>query len=151
VKRGEPLRRGVPLRAAPAVTAAWRGRGKRLQPRSAKKAAAQPEEEWVRAVVFARDQGCLLSHLPNEAGRCAGPLTFHHLRKAGQGGPYTVANGVALCAGHNGWVEDYPLEALRWGLVVRGSVTVTEAAARRATWGLTPRRHRWSSRPTLGT
>lgn len=39
---------------------------------------------------------------------CAGPLDFHHVRKAGAGGAYVVANGLALCRFHNDDLENRP-------------------------------------------
>lgn len=59
----------------------------------------------MRAEVFARDgYRCRLEGVKG-AGPCFGVLTFHHRRKSGQGGQYTVANGAALCAGHNERLE----------------------------------------------
>jgi hypothetical protein len=58
----------------------------------------------VREVVFARDgHRCLLF-----SSLCRGGPTFHHRRKAGAGGAYTVENGATLCEFHNGHVEDNP-------------------------------------------
>lgn len=76
----------------------------------------------VREEVFARDGGCRLAGVEG-AGRCFGqPMTFHHRRKASQGGAYTVANGACLCSGHNDQLEaDADLAALGvvLGLVIR--------------------------------
>lgn len=72
----------------------------------------------IRALVFARDRDCQLRDL----GPCAGGPTFHHRRKEGRGGAYTVANGALLCAHHNTLIEhdaDVAREAHTRGLVVR--------------------------------
>lgn len=82
--------------------------------RRAERAAAQP----VIDAVFARDGGCLLRGHQHLTGLCSGRLTPHHLRKAWKGSGYTMHNLVALCAGHNGWVEDHPHMAWGLGLVV---------------------------------
>lgn len=109
------------------------------------RAAARDPEADVRAKVFARDGRCLLDHLTRVAGGCMGRATFHHLQKASaKRGGYTVENGVCLCERHNGWVEDWPKMARRFGLVVGydGDVGVMvdheQAARRRKAWGLTP-------------
>lgn len=66
----------------------------------------------MRALVFARDRRCRLGGVPG-AGRCYGRLTYHHRRKASQGGSYSVDNGAALCAHHNDALEaDADLAAL---------------------------------------
>lgn len=97
---------------------------KRLRPMSDKRRAELPEHDRVRAAVFARDchkcQAKVRGVLTR--WRCSGPLTFHHIRKAAQGGRYTEDNGVALCAGHNDILEadaDAAAEAEAVGLVVR--------------------------------
>jgi hypothetical protein len=65
----------------------------------------------VRAIVFYRDQNsCRLAHLVGVDDRvpaCAGQLTVHHIRKAGQGGLYVPLNLVTLCAWHNDWLETH--------------------------------------------
>lgn len=91
---------------------------------------AQPQRDAVWYEVRHRDRTCLLHGAHGEAitGQpCVGRLTPHHLRKAGQGGAFTVANIVMLCAGHNGWVEDYPLTAYVHGFVVRSGETTADA------------------------
>lgn len=95
-----PLRRGGPLR-----------RRTRLAPMSAKRRASMPARAEVREAVFRRDGGCVLAIWADLAGPCFGPLTFHHRRKASAGGAYSEANGLTLCARHNGWVEDAPSAA----------------------------------------
>lgn len=81
-------------------------RGKRLQARNPERRPADVEAE-VRERVFTRDRWrCRLEGVG--AGPCSGPLTPHHRRKAGSGGAYVEPNLVALCAGHNTWVEDEP-------------------------------------------
>jgi hypothetical protein len=122
-RRTKPLERGTP----PARTA-LPPRAKRLSPRSKKREAELAEQAIVRNRVFARDrwqcQMATVLQLHHQsalaAGPCVGQLTFHHLRKASGLGAYTEANGLTLCAGHNGWVEDHPLHATELGLVRRG-------------------------------
>jgi hypothetical protein len=64
--------------------------------------------------VLERDRVCQAKSLV--AMPCYGPLTYHHLTKASHGGAYSEANGLALCARHNTWVEDHPVEARAIGL-----------------------------------
>lgn len=99
------------------------------------------DDRAVNDAVFRRDGRCLVDHL-REVGACYGPLTYHHLRKQGMGGrkgPRTEAGGIALCAHHNGWVEDHPNAARGLGLVVCGGIEPDEAAARRVAAGIVPR------------
>lgn len=84
-------------------------------------AAEQRRRAEVREAVFRRDQVCQLAGVDG-AGRCFGGPTFHHRRKAGQGGEYSVENGALLCAHHNDELEaNADLAALgrRLGLVKR--------------------------------
>jgi hypothetical protein len=80
-----------------------------LRPVSDRREAERIERDQVRAFVFWRDQNaCRLAHLVGIDDRvpaCIGVLTAHHIRKAGQGGPYVPLNLVTLCAGHNVWLE----------------------------------------------
>lgn len=63
------------------------------------------QHDTVREEVFRRDgYRCRLAGVSG-AGRCFGPLTYHHRRKNGQGGLYTVSNGATLCAHHNDELE----------------------------------------------
>lgn len=74
-----------------------------------------------REEVFARD-GWRCRLLAVDGHRCYGPLTFHHRRKAGQGGGYTLTNGAAVCATGNSALEadaDLARAARAIGLVVR--------------------------------
>lgn len=91
-----------------------------LRPMSKKRAKEMRRNALVREAVFQRD-GYRCQAPAGFAGSCFGPLTFHHLLKASQGGDYTVTNGLTLCAHHNGAVEDHPAEAHALGLVVRRS------------------------------
>lgn len=121
MKRGGQLRRSTPEQIS-----AWRRRSKRIKPVSDKRAADRERRDDVREAVFRRDGyrcqwpvlfAAIGGQLPCTS--CFGPLTPHHLWKAGQGGPYTEANLTTLCAFHNGAVEDNPLLAEAMGLVVR--------------------------------
>lgn len=101
----------------------------RLRSTSAKRAAARVAAEPLVQQVFARDRGCVLAEHQALAGPCIGRLTPHHLRKQGQGGPWTLTNIVALCARHNGWVEQHPDQAHELGLVIRHGETYLDAWA----------------------
>lgn len=103
----------------------------RLKPMSAKRRAGAAEGAKIRRQVFARDRfRCLLEGHPG-VPRCHGPITPHHMRKAGQGGAYTMVNLVTLCAGHNDWLEE--ADGARFGeevgLVIRRGRTHEEAWA----------------------
>ena len=120
MKRSGPPERRTPLKAKKGLD---RGTSQlkrtRLNPVSEKMKAKRPEKARVRAAVFARDGHCVLLDLDPDH-RCFGRrLTYHHLWKDGQGGPYSEENGVTLCAGGNSWVEDEPKKAEALGLVVR--------------------------------
>ncbi|HJV08638.1 MAG TPA: HNH endonuclease signature motif containing protein, partial [Acidimicrobiales bacterium] len=79
-------------------------------------------QDAIRAQVFDRDAyRCQLRDVAG-AGRCYGPLTPHHRRKASQGGGYTLANLVTLCRHHNDQLEaraDVAALGEQLGLVVR--------------------------------
>jgi hypothetical protein len=96
----------------------WRARSKRINPISAKRAAGTSDRAAEREAAFDRDGWlCRLASTYAQSGPCFGVLTPHHLVKASQGGPYQRENLVALCAYHNGWVEDHPTQARALGLV----------------------------------
>lgn len=89
-----------------------------LRPVSRKRARENRTKAPIREAVFERDGACRLRGV----GECFGPLTPHHVRKASQGGEYSVDNLVALCAHHNGLLEsdaDFAALARRLGLVIR--------------------------------
>lgn len=120
--------------------------------RSAEKSARALEHDEIRQQVFARDGfRCRLRGVPG-AGRCLGPLSYHHRRKGGQGGSYTVENGAALCIGHNDRLEadaDLALLARTMGLVLKRRDQWTEEKAR--FWALVDRDGPIPSyRPELG-
>jgi len=79
-----------------------------------------PARREVREAVFERD-GYRCQIAPLVDSPCFGPLTYHHLHKEGQGGKYTMENGLTACAFHNDWVEDHPDEAQALGLVHKAS------------------------------
>lgn len=95
-----------------------------------------------RELMFARDrQACRLAHVwPTNQGvvpPCIGPLTPHHLRKAGQGGPYTLINLLTLCAGHNDWIEAAPRDLVHGlGLVMNRGDTYPEVWGRLVAAGI---------------
>lgn len=135
LKAGKPLARGKPLGRGNAGLA----RGAPLRPVSDRRAAERPAHDIVRAWVFVRDrQRCLLAGRQDAAGQCRGPLTPHHVRKAGQGGPYTRQNIVTLCAGHNEWVETSvgAPTAYLWGLWCRRGETLATCWLRMLAAGL---------------
>ncbi|WNN95721.1 HNH endonuclease [Mycobacterium phage Dulcita] len=74
-------------------------------------------ERQCRAEVLERCGG-----LCERCGR-GGPVTMHHRKKRGQGGPWEPWNIVALCGhgttGCHGWVEANPLAAHATGWHVR--------------------------------
>jgi hypothetical protein len=113
--------------------------GGRLRPRSQKREDDADRRWEVRHAVFVRDHWtCRLGRRPGRPGvpPCRGDLTPHHLRKASDCGPYTRENLVALCAGHNGWVEDAPELARSLGLVERGVETPADTWRRLHAAGL---------------
>ncbi len=92
-------------------------RGGKMSPSSTKRVNDLRRRRVVKEAVFRRDGGCILRD--GRWGPCYGILTVHHLKKASQGGAYDEANLVALCARHNGKVEDEPTMAHAMGLVVK--------------------------------
>lgn len=96
----------IPVDRVKALAWQQRSRGA-LKRGNAPKAKRRPAtERAVRVAVFERDGWqCVLA---NGLTYCDGPLNFHHRRKAGAGGAYSIANGMTLCQLHNGRVEDDP-------------------------------------------
>lgn len=119
---------------APKPAPKKKARPRALRFRSEKRQAARANELEVTALVFACDGGCRLAVLPDH--KCSGPLTPHHLKKASQGGKWTAANIVALCAGANRWVEDYPRRAWQLGLVCRRGERLSDCWSRMSAAGL---------------
>lgn len=113
------------------------GRGERILPKSRLRAKPLPDDEkerrrLIRREVWQRDRRCLLYLVPG-AGECFGGPTYHHRRKDGQGGAYSVANGATLCAGHNSGIEadaDLSKLAESLDLVVRRGHPEWEALGR---------------------
>jgi hypothetical protein len=108
------------------------GRGP-LRAKSPARAAEEPARAAVRAAVIERDGGCVLRpgtelHAQlvdaglERVAACFGGPSYHHRRKEGRGGAYSMANGRALCTHHNELLEADATFA-RWGrqvgLVVR--------------------------------
>lgn len=106
------LKRGKPLKPGKALARTGRLKpGKRLAPVSDRRLAERPERAEMRDLVFTRDgRVCRLAGFrhPGWPDGCMGQLTVHHLRKEGQGGPYTLPNLLTLCRRHNDWVEEAP-------------------------------------------
>lgn len=115
MKRSAPPARRTPLKRTPIKTT---------------RRAKSVDRDEIRETVFRRDgYRCRLRGVPG-AGRCFGPLTFHHRRKDGQGGGYSVDNGSSLCVGHNDGIEadaDLALLARTMGLVLKRGDVWTEA------------------------
>lgn len=147
LERRKPLRRGKPLQGRATLA-----RRARLQPVSKARRGKRDEHRAVRDEVFARDGWTcrlaehvgdivttdLLGTRTRVVPDCWGPLTFHHRRKAGAQGAYTEANGLTLCAGGNGWVEDNPDAAQALAgtvLVVRPGDAEWDALGKRAARG----------------
>lgn len=109
------LQRRTPLRSMTALH-----RRTPLQPIGRRGRARKRAQALMTAEVIERDgEGCVLGRV-EAAGECFGPMGTHHLVKAWRGAFTDVAaNGVRLCNGHNGWVEDHPDEARALGLVER--------------------------------
>lgn len=127
MKRGGPLKRRTPLpmRSARARSLAYQERG-------------------IKAEVRERDGGCVMRLIAGSVlvgfrtegrevavPRCYGDPTYHHLHKASAAGKVTAENGVCLCRGHNGWVEDQPEAAQFLGLVVKPGISPATAWRRR--------------------
>jgi hypothetical protein len=86
---------------------------------SEKMRASLPAKKVEREAVFERDgHRCQVRDLVPDVP-CRGRLTFGHLWKDGQGGPYVRENGQAQCEGHNDWIEGNPDDAYALGLVLR--------------------------------
>lgn len=130
MQRRTPLRRtGGPARKTELARTGGPTRRTRLRPVSDDRAAERAARDDMRELVFARDGNrCRLAGwLPGGFGSCLGPLTVHHLRKAGQGGPYTLINLLTLCAGHNDSIELHRVLARELGLEIPRGGTFEEA------------------------
>lgn len=119
-------RAALPPRRKPLKrTAIKRKPAKSSTRKPSRRSATAPRVDWkepIRAEVFRRDgYRCRLERVPG-AGRCSGPISYHHRRKGGQGGGYTVENGATLCVGHNDRLEadaDLALLGRTMGLVLK--------------------------------
>ena len=90
------------MKRSPITRRVGLARRSRLRPVSAARASEAKERVRVRGLVFERDGWrCRMAPL----GGCWGVLTFHHVKKASQGGAYSVENGATLCAFHNDLIE----------------------------------------------
>lgn len=132
LKRSElPRRSASPARKRPSSSSVRR----RADPKPTAIA-----KDMVRREVFARDgHRCRLEGVPG-AGKCRGRLSYHHRRKGGQGGGYTVENGATLCIRHNDELEadaDLALLARTMGLVLKRGDEWTEEKER--FWALVDR------------
>lgn len=65
---------------------------------------------------------CWVKHRPAlmvMMGGCYGAVNGHEILKRSQGGSITdPRNILLLCSRHNSWVEDYPEDAHRLGLMI---------------------------------
>jgi 5-methylcytosine-specific restriction endonuclease McrA len=94
----------------------------RIKAQSAKRRKANASHVAIRQQVFERDRFLCRLQGATGAGECFGPLTPHHVRKASQGGAYSVDNLASLCAHHNVQLEadaDLSRLAEQMGLVAR--------------------------------
>jgi hypothetical protein len=149
LSRRTPLRRGAPLSRSELRPGPPPVRRTRLRPVSRRREDDRPERDGVQAFVFYRDGlRCRLENFDLaepvvRVPRCVGPLTVHHVRKAGQGGPYVPLNLVALCAGHNDWLET--ADGATWGrgrgLVARRGDDLIECWARMRAAGIVEWNH----------
>jgi hypothetical protein len=91
------------------------------------------EMALIRQAVYERDGRCRLRG--GALGPCFGkPYTPHHLRKAGQGGAYSMSNLLTLCAGHNDRIEELPrLDMELNGLVIPRTTDLLAGTAQ--AWG----------------
>lgn len=111
-------------------------RTKGIRSRSSRKAKEIRDSRPVVADVFERDGGCVLRGHSDVAGACFGePRTPHHLQKQSRKrGEWTHRGLVTLCSFHNStWVEGWPNEAKRLGLVVNDTIDPREAWTRMRT------------------
>lgn len=95
-------------------------RSGRLRPMSPGREAALGQERIIKQAVHDRDgRRCRMWDALEHAGHCMGPITYHHLRKAGVGGHVTMSNGLTLCVAHNEAVEFLPRDDMvAAGLVI---------------------------------
>lgn len=92
---------------------------KPLRSRSPRRDTAADQHEEIRLAVYARDGHCRLRDALAPWGPCMGDRTVHHLRKASQGGAYTMSNLIYLCAQHNDRIEELPrADTVACGLVI---------------------------------
>lgn len=125
----------MPSRKKPIARGEGPRRTGRLKPMSDKKRAALPDEREVREAVFKRDgYRCRLGTI--EQHDCVRSLSVHHLLKASAGGFYEPANLVTLCIVANDWVEDHPVIAHGFGLVIGNGETEEMAWALLVATGL---------------
>lgn len=105
----------------PAKARAWRRRSGPVKAISDARRAGSPDRRAVVARAFdAAGHRCVMVGY----SRCFGELTPHRIRKGSAGWDRTTAgyvdgNVVALCAHHNGLLEDEPALATTLGLVAR--------------------------------
>jgi hypothetical protein len=122
VKRSPMPRRtsGLARTGPPARVTPLRSRRPAAVSRDTTSGRTDHERDIVRGAVFERDGSCRLAGAAPVFGRCGGkPRTPHHLRKAGQGGPYVMSNLLTLCARHNDRIEELDrADMVAAGLVV---------------------------------
>lgn len=102
----------------------WKKPRRPMRQLSEKRAQNLDAEDVIRQAVIARDMGCVVPKLlraagddPAAFGRCCGIPTYHHKKKASQGGEFTEANGACLCWFHNRHLEQ-DADFAAWGRVV---------------------------------
>lgn len=134
MKRGKPIKRKTALRRSRALNAKRSLEAGKPIKRKRLSADERRRRDEVRTAVFKRDgYRCLFAGV-HGAGPCFGQLTFHHRRKASQGGEYSVANGGSLCVHHNDELEadaDLAVLGRSLGLVLLAGDPWTPLPARR--------------------
>lgn len=92
-----------------------------LNPVSTKRTTENRERRTALETAFGpRDAwACFASvHRYDVMGPCFGPINGHEIVKRSQGGSITdPENVILLCDRHNEWVENFPLDAHRLGLM----------------------------------
>lgn len=123
-----------------------------MRQQSAKRRAEAPTRKEAVRRAIGPGAVCAL-RLPSESGGCYGGIVGHELVKRSQlrGAHLDARLIVALCSGHNSWVEDNPLEAQRLGVSIprwvwdqMGEAALAEAALLRQAAALgRPRMPSW--------
>ena len=127
MKRGGPLKRKTPLKSNSTLNQGGSLKRTELKKRSSKRQSVMTNDRvpLIQALVEA-GYGCeicpvLEYHGCDDFNHCTGKIDgLHELRKRSAGGSLVNRNNlVPACNYGNGWIEDNPLLAHEFGLVVR--------------------------------